>query len=253
MITTDDPDTPTITFPITASVGEPNIVLDPPNLDGIYAFPATVAEPGGLGCFSDKMLVIRNNGTCPLVISGIGASATPPFSVIAPTIFPITLPVGEETLKVTVRFDPTGGGGDPFFANQNTGTLTVMSNDPDGGGSATGGLCGEFVEHSGVRELVVNGFDVPITGLDSLTLTSKGINTPSPINIKLTNSSPMTDMVCNKSFQYHLNREDLPTTQTTGSNPRSSYTAKAKEGNKQASKSFSLGQCEFKEFILKLK
>src|SRR3972149_1496555 len=105
VITTDDPDLPTITFPITATVGVPNIVLDPPNLDGIYAFPATVAEPGGLSCFSDKMLVIRNNGTCPLVISSI--SATSPFSVIAPTVVPITLPVGEETLKVTLRFDPT--------------------------------------------------------------------------------------------------------------------------------------------------
>jgi len=250
VITTDDPDTPTITFPITASVGEPNIVLDPPNLDGIYAFPATVAEPGGLSCFSDKMLVIRNNGTCPLVISGIGASATPPFSVIAPTVFPITLPVGQETLKVTVRFDPTGGGGSPFSADQNTGILTVMSNDPQG--DATGGLCGEPVGQSGVRELVVNNAQNPIFGVDSLILTSKGINTPSPINIKLTNVSPTTTTVCNKSVEWHLNQENLPSTQTTGSNPRSSYTTKAKDGSKQATKSFSLGQCEFKEFILKL-
>jgi len=249
VITTDDPDTPTITFPITASVGEPNIVLDPPNLDGIYAFPATVAEPGGLGCFSDKMLVIRNNGTCPLVISGIGASATPPFSVIAPTIFPITLPVGEESLKVTVRFDPTAAGS-AFSPDDVTGTLTVMSNDPQG--DAMGGLCGEPVGQSGVRELVVNNAQNPISGVDSLILKSKGINTPSPISIMLTDVFPTTTMVCNKSVTWHLNREDLPTTQTTGSNPRSSYTTKAKEGNKQASKSFSLGQCDFKEFILKL-
>lgn len=250
VITTDDPDTPTITFPITATVGEPNIVLDPPNLDGIYAFPATVADPapGSLGCFSDKTLVIRNNGTCPLVISGIGA--TSPFSVIAPIVFPITLPVGEETLKVTVRFDPTSAGS-ASSPDEVTGTLTVMSNDPQG--DATGGLCGEPVGQSGVRELVVNATDLPIVLLDTLTLTSKGINTPSPINIKLTDANPLTTMVCSKSVTYHLNREDLPTTQTTGSNPRSSYITKAKEGSKQASKSFSLGQCEFKEFILKLK
>jgi len=184
-----------------------------------------------------------------LVISGIGASATPPFSVIAPTVFPITLPVGQETLKVTVRFDPTAAGS-AFLPDDVTGTLTVVSNDPQG--NAAGVLCGEPVGQSGVRELVVNNAQNPIFGVDSLTLTSKGINTPSPINIKLTNVSPTTTTVCNKSVEWHLNQENLPSTQTTGSNPRSSYTTKAKDGSKQATKSFSLGQCEFKEFILKL-
>ena len=224
-------------------------MLDPLNLDGLYAFPATVAEPGGLGCFSDKMLVIRNNGRCPLVISGI--SATSPFSVIAPTLFDIILPPGEETLKVTVRFVPTSGVGLNTSPSQVTGTLTVMSNDPQG--DATGGLCGEPVDQSGVHELVVNAFDIPISNVDMLSLQSKGINTPSPINIMQMNVPLASSMVCNKTVQYHLDREELPTTETTGSNPRSSYITKAKDGNKQASKSFKLGQCEFKEFILKLK
>ena len=52
---------------------------------------------------------------------------------------------------------------------------------------------------------------------------------------------------------YHLQREDLPSTNTTGSNPKSSYSFKAKEGNKQVTKSFTLGFCEFKQDVLKLR
>jgi hypothetical protein len=74
------------------------------------------------------MLVARNVGTCPLVINDM--SATAPFSVIAPTEFPITLPPGEETLDVTIRLAPTNGGGSVTSPDDVTGTLTVVSNDP---------------------------------------------------------------------------------------------------------------------------
>jgi hypothetical protein len=95
VITTNDPAHATVTFPITATVGAPHLVLDPTSLNGIYAFPATVVDPNGtLGCFSDRSVVVRNAGTCPLHISAI--TATAPFHVIAPTHFPIVLPVGEE-------------------------------------------------------------------------------------------------------------------------------------------------------------
>jgi hypothetical protein len=85
-----------------------------------------------------------------------------------------------------------------------------------------------------------------------LTLASKGVNTPQPINIKLTNVPVATTTVCGNTVKYHLDNETLPPTQTTGSSPNSSYNVSAKEGNKQVSQSFSLGQCEFKQFILKL-
>ncbi len=256
-ITTNDPAKPIITVPITATVGSPQIVLDPTALSGLYAFPATVVDSNGsLGCYSDKTLVIRNNGTCPLNISGI--TATSPFNVIAPTQFPVKLPPGQETLNVVVRFKPTAGGGSPTAPDQTTGTLTVTSNNPTG--PATAGICGEAVVQSGIRVLVVDGSDTPIAGLDRLRLRSKGIHTPSSpanpfgrININLTNVSPTTATVCNNTIMYHLDSEELPPAQTPGSSKKSSYHISAEEGNKRVNQSFGLGQCEFKQFILKLR
>jgi hypothetical protein len=248
-IETDDPDEPTITVPITATVGNSDLVLDPADLTGLYAFPATVEDPNGdLGCYSDRMLVARNVGTCPLVIDDM--SATAPFSVIAPTEFPITLPPGEETLDVTIRLAPTSGGGSVISPDDVTGTFTVVSNDP--GGDETAGLCGE-VAQSGIRILMVDFSDTPINGVDMLTLQSKGIHTPKPIHIRMTDVAVSQDLVCGNTVRYHMQQEDLPPTHTTGNDPNSSYHVRGKEGNKQAKNDFILDQCEFKEFILRLR
>jgi len=250
-ISTDDPAHSTISFPITASVGVPNLVLDPTSLSGLYAFPATVSDPNGnLGCFSDRTLVVRNNGTCPATITGIAAAA--PYSVVAPTQFPVTLPVGQETLNVTVRFKPTADPSGPSTPGQTPGTLTLTSTYGGAVPDKTAGLCGEAVVQNGMRVLVVDGLNNPINGLDTLTLTSKGVNTPSPISVRLKNVNPATTPVCGNTVRYHLDSENLTPTQTTGSNPRSSYSITAKEGNKQVDQSFTLGQCEFREFILRL-
>lgn len=99
---------------------------------------------------------------------------------------------------------------------------------------------------------MVDGADNPIDSVDSLTLQSKGIQEPGPINIRLTDVAPTTTEVCGNTIRFHLNREDLPPTHTTGNNPLSSYTIGAKDGNKQVTKTFHLGQCEFIEDILKL-
>jgi hypothetical protein len=250
-VTTDDPAHPTLTFPITASVGAPNLVLDPPSLTGVYAFPPAVSDPNGtLGCYADATAVVRNNGTCPATITGI--TATAPFSVVAPTEFPVTLPVGQETLKVTGRFKPTADASGPTAPGETLGTLTVSSTYGGPVPDKTAGLCGEAVAQSGVRILVVNGASTPITGVDSLTLVSKGVHDPNPISIRLKNVQPATAMVCSNTVGYHLDSENLPPTRTTGSNPKSSYEVSAKEGNKQVTQSFTLGQCEFRPFILKL-
>ena len=100
--------------------------------------------------------------------------------------------------------------------------------------------------------MVVDGADNPIDSVDSLTLQSKGIHEPAPINIRLTDVAPATTEVCGNTIRFHLNREDLPPTHTTGNNPLSSYTIGVKDGNKQVTKTFYLGQCEFIEDILKL-
>ena len=86
---------------------------------------------------------------------------------------------------------------------------------------------------------------VPVANVDKLNLVSKGKNTPSPINIRLTNVPLQTASVCGKTIPYHLHNELLPTVGTTGSNPRSSYIADAMEGNLQGTLSYSIGQCNF--------
>jgi hypothetical protein len=144
----------------------------------------------------------------------------------------------KKTLTLGVRFAPTSGGGSPTSPDQTTGTVTITSDDP--GGPATEPVCGEATVQSGVRVLVEDATATPINGVDSITLTSKGLHTPQPISIRLTNASVMTANVCGNVVKYHLDTETLPPTQTTGSNPNSSYSINAKEGKKQITQSFSL-------------
>jgi hypothetical protein len=100
---------------------------------------------------------------------------------------------------------------------------------------------------------MVDFSDTPINGVDMLTLQSKGIHTPKPIHIRMTDVAVSQDLVCGNTVRYHMQQEDLPPTHTTGNDPNSSYHVRGKEGNKQAKNDFILDQCEFKEFILRLR
>lgn len=256
-ITSDDPDEAVVDVPISGTSPCPSLIIDPASVDGIHAFPATVVDVNStLGCFSERTVVLRNNGACPLNISSIlaaGVSGNPAdFRVAAPTVFPILLPAGEETLNVRVRFTPKADV-NPLAPSEVTGELTVVSDDPDGAVEAD--LCGESVRQSGVRMLVTNvssGDPVPVPNVDVITLTSKGVHTPSPINLRFTDVALSSTEVCENQIDYHVDQETLPNTATTGANPKGSYTAGAKEGNLQKSESFGLGQCEFRDFQLQL-
>ena len=230
----------------------PNLVIDPAALTGLFAFPATVVDTGGtLGCFADQGLTLRNNSQCPLTISSVSAAGAD-FQVIDPTVFPILLPGGEETLGVTVRFLPQADT-DPLAPSEVTGQLTVESDDPDGAGLAD--LCGESVAQSGVRILVTDQSGEPpvaIDNVDDMRLRSHGIHSPAPINLTCTYHQLSSAMVCGNTIDYHVDQETLPATDTPGNNPNSSYKAKAKEGNLQSEASFTLGQCEFREFQIQL-
>jgi hypothetical protein len=232
----------------------PNLVIDPGALSGIYAFPATVVDTEGtLGCYSERTAVLRNESVCPLEITDI-AAAGDDFTVTAPTIFPITLPGGEETLEVTVRFTPLDAG-DPLFPDETLGTLTVTTDDPDSPGEAE--LCGENVAQSGVRVLatdITSGVPVIIDSVDSMNVKSKGKGIPGPINLQFTDVEPQMTTICGNDVYWHLDIETLPSTETEGGGGnKSSYTVKAMEGNLQASQNFSLDQCELKEFQLELR
>ena len=251
-VTSDDPDELTKDAPVTGVAPCPNLVIDPGDLTGQLVFPPTVVDTNdNLGCFSDRNLNLRNNGNCPLTISDISASGAD-FTVVDPTLYPILLPTGEETLGVTVRFTPQSDA-DSFAPSEVTGTLTVLSDDP--GSPGLGDLCGESAAKSGVRILVTDQsgpVPVAIDEVDDMRIMSKGLNTPSPINLRFTDQPLITTTVCDSLVSYHLDLEILPATDTTGNNPKSSYDARAKEGNLQADHTFGLNQCELHEFQMQL-
>lgn len=264
VVTSNDPDDSPVSIPLSGVAPPPNLVVDPEDLEGLYAFPATVVDDSSdsLGCFSERSVTLRNTGKCPLTITDISAADTNgsifdnDYTVMAPTqLPPIVLPPGEETLEVTIRFTPEVDA-DPLAPSEVMGLLSITSDDPDDATPREANLCGESVQQSGVRMLVTDvssGLPVPVDEVDMITLRSKGKRTPSPINLQWTDHPLADATVCDNLIQYHVDQETLPAVGTTGNNPKSSYSADAKEGNLQTGESFSLGQCEFREFQLELK
>jgi hypothetical protein len=251
-IESDSPGESPLEIAISGTSPCPDLVIDPEGLTGLNAFPATVVDANGnLGCFTDREVTLRNRGDCPLTIDDISAAGAD-FTVIGPTDFPLLLPGGEETLEATVRFTPQADG-NPLAPSEVTGTLTVVSDDPDG--NVLADLCGESVAQSGVRILVTDvssGSPEPVGEVDSIDIMSKGKNQPGPINLKFTDQPLSNASVCENSIDYHVDQETLPEASSDGNN-KSSYEAKAKEGNLQASEGFNLDQCELREFQLQIR
>ena len=249
----DSPGEEMLPINVSGIVPCPNLVIDPVGLTDVFAFPITVADSTGtLGCSADRSLTLRNNGACPLTIAGINTGASLDFSVLGPTQFPVTLPPGEETLDVNVRFTPQSGG-NPMSPDETLGTLTVVSNDPDALGQAE--LCGEGVAQSGMRLLVTDvtlGDPAIIDFVDDLRISSKGKGTPGPIQFRFRNQAAATTMVCGNTVSYHVDLEVLPTAATTGNNPKASYEVRAKEGKMQSSETFQIGQCDFLDMQVQL-
>ncbi|KAA9129762.1 choice-of-anchor D domain-containing protein [Marinihelvus fidelis] len=251
-ISSDSPGEGTVNVPISGEADCPELVIDPVGLTGLNAFPATVVDTdGSLGCFSEKSAVLRNNSSCPLTITDISAANGVDFQVMAPTVFPIILPGGEETLETVVRFTPQSDA-DPLAPGELTDLLVVNSDDPDGAQDAQ--LCGESAHGSGTRILVTEtstGIPLVVDGLERLDLTSKQKNRPGPINLDFTDVPVTSTDVCGNTVAYHVNLETLPQAESTGKHG-SQYTAHAKHGNLQTSDSFGLDQCEFRDTQLQL-
>ena len=241
-------------FPIAVNgiEGCPKLTLSPQNLTGAFAFPPTVSDPSGsLGCYTDRQITIGNSGICPLYVTNLTAGPSNTFNVTNPSV-PLTIAPGAAPVPATIRFRPTNLTGQLSNApDQQTGTLTIVSNDPLAGDNAAG-LCGEPVYHSGIRALVVNATGQPINPLRSLSLASKGLK-PN-ISQTLSPATPATAAnICGNSITYTLDNETLPPAGTTGNNPNASYTLSAKQGSTAATMSFTLGQCEFKQPILQIR
>lgn len=255
-IISDSPGESPLSIPISGSSPCPNLVIDQGALTGAYAFPATVVDDTGtLGCYSERNTNLRNTGACPLTITDISAAGAD-FTVMDPTVFPIVLPAGEETLGVTVRFTPQDDGM-YLTADEITGVLTVVSDDPDASddGDDMAELCGEGVIQSGIRVLVTDitsGDPVIVDSVDSMTVRSKGKGKPGPVNLQFSDVVPVSTSICDNAVNYHLNLEALAAVASTGKNGKSQYEANAKEGNLQDNRSFALDQCEFSEFQMQL-
>jgi hypothetical protein len=247
-IISNDPDGPNNVTPVMGKVLCPNLVLDPPDLTGLFAFPPTVTDAGGvLGCFADQTVRITNDGFCPLKIDDI--TATTPFAVIDPTVFPIVLQPHVDQLNVTVRFAPLAGG--PLnVPDETTGILQVDSNDPDVADTMAD-LCGEAIgEQAGLRVLgVEKQSGLPVDPLDVIRL-KQGQN----LIAKETNVPRMDTMICGNMVMYHLHREQLlPKTHKV--------IAKKKVGEHpyggdlilRGRKRISLDPCQFEELVLKMK
>jgi hypothetical protein len=249
-ITSDDPDEMMLEIELAGKSPCPDIIIDPGTLSELHSFPTTVVDTTGtLGCYSEKTAALRNVGTCPATISSITAAAAD-FTVTAPTVLPILLPPGEETLDVTVRFTPQSDA-DPLAPSEVTGLLTVVSDDPNGPDQAD--LCGESSAQSGVRILVTevsSGTPIPLEEVDALTISSHGINPRT--NLRFTDHPVNIGAVCGNPVVWHVDQETLQAAGTSGNNPKGSYTAKAKEGNLQITETFGLDQCEMREFQLQL-
>jgi hypothetical protein len=244
--------------------GCPTLVLSPQNLTGAYAFPATVSDPNGtLGCYTDRQIMASNSGICPLTIAALVtangvdgkglplASSPPEFTVVNPTV-PISIAPGASPVPLTIRFKPVILADQSANApDQQTGTLSIVSNDPVPADNSAG-LCGEPTDQSGVRVLVLNTSNTPVSSVANLTLSSSGLTPPFKQTLM---PAPIlsTPNICGNTVQYHLDNETLRPAGTTGNNPKGSYSLSAKNGSTQANMSFTLGQCEMKQIVVQIK
>jgi len=92
------------------------------------AIATSIADSGYFGdvcpgSFRDELLTINNNGSGPLLITGITSSS---FEFLAPSVLSYPLLVGAgDSIDVMIRFQPSNTG---FWS----GTITILSDDPDG-------------------------------------------------------------------------------------------------------------------------
>jgi hypothetical protein len=112
-ISSNDPANASRVIPVSGTVGEPNI-----ELSGSLSFGEVCIGGASL----EKVLTIRNSGTCNLTVSSVAFQpACPDFTVL--DSFPRSVSPGSQT-TATIRFTPTNEG--PVTCN-----LRVQSNDPD--------------------------------------------------------------------------------------------------------------------------
>jgi hypothetical protein len=244
VITSDDPDTSTVTLAVTANTPCSSIDVPPDQ-----CFPPTVIQSVG-ACSSLKPFPISNTGTCPLVITAITLGGANPGAYSLPGLpsFPVILQaghiVGEGNLKIA--FAPT------VLSRNTLATISVTYIDPVTGAptTVTRTLNGEGVR-TGARVLVTTSGGLAFATVEKIQLQRINANRNKNLLDTVDNALNVTPTTVTPAlpcapFQYH--RE-----YSTVANPiqllPGSYqvTATALVGKKRVSKTvgFNVDTCGF--------
>jgi Abnormal spindle-like microcephaly-assoc'd, ASPM-SPD-2-Hydin len=258
-IVSNDPSNPVFVTPVQGIEGCPTMVLGPLNLTGINDYPPTVSDPTGtLGCYTDKQITVSNTGICPLIIpkvktvngldgDGLPLPAAPLEYKVVNTPLPITLKPLGKPVPITVRFKPEiKTDQNPTAPDQQTGTLDITSNDPVVADN-TSALCGEPVYHSGVRILLVDTLNNPLSSVTRLRLTTQDIT---PTFLETLSPAPLKPPanVCGNTIYYHLDNERL---NPTGTDPNAFYVVLVNDNPHYfLPVDFRLGQCQFQQIVV---
>ena len=162
VITSDDPDTPTVSLTVTGNTPVPMIDVPPDQ-----AFPATVIQSVA-SCTSGQPFPVSNTGTCPLKITNIAVTNNPAeYSLSGLPSFPILLEQGHIAGEGNLNNVFAPG----VLDRDRTGEVTVTYvSDPILGTTmdVPRALCGEAVR-TGARVLVTVG-GVPIAQVEKIQL-----------------------------------------------------------------------------------
>ncbi len=106
--------------------GAPIVDLMATGVGGVARLQLASADGGEfgevcLGSFVDRVVVINNNGTCALTVTGI-SSSSPEFKAPGVSTFPLLIDVGD-SVELSIRFQPV-------VLGVRSATLTFSSNDP---------------------------------------------------------------------------------------------------------------------------
>ncbi|HXI03836.1 MAG TPA: choice-of-anchor D domain-containing protein [Candidatus Saccharimonadales bacterium] len=161
-ITTDDPNHPVVTVPLTANTPLPMIDVPPDQ-----GFPPTVVQTTG-ACTTALPFPVSNTGTCPLKITGFAISSNPAeYSLLGLPSFPILLEQGH--IAGDGDLDTVFAPGSLDRAREGKVSVTYVS-EPILGTTTTvdRNLCGEGVQ-TGARVLVTRG-GVPLATVKRIQL-----------------------------------------------------------------------------------
>jgi hypothetical protein len=249
VVTSNDPDQPIITLPVTANT--PAVSIDVPP---VSTFPATAIQSVG-ACSSQKPFPVSNNGICPLTINNVAIGGTngPDYSLdglpsLATPLQPGHI-LGEGNLNVV--FKPTL----VPLSRHETGTVTVTYEDDPithHQTSVSQSLCGEDVTR-GARVLVTAG-GVPLPTVDRiqlhrLTSNRLGISVDNAVNVPL---QAVNQAAPCASFNYHREWGGASNPiQLTAGDYQITVNATV-PGGKKATKtvSFTLNTCSFNQNIV---